>query len=246
MFSAAPAEELTVAAASDLSFVMPELAARFEKQTGHTVKFTFGSSGNLYSQIENGAPFDVFFSADLEYPRRLDAAGKAAPGTLTHYADGRLALWVLKDSRLDLSRGLAALLDPAVRKVAIANPRHAPYGRAAVAALQHEDLYDRVQSKLVLGENISQTAQFVESGSADAGLIALSLASSQPMREKGRFVELPASLHPPIEQGCVALKSSTHEKAARAFLDFLKKPESRELLRSQGFVLPEASMRDKP
>src|ERR1700674_1187904 len=168
--------EITVAAASDLTFAFKDVAARFEKQTGSSVKMSYGSSGNFFSQIQNGAPFDLFFSADIDYPRKLEAAGLTEPGSMYPYATGKIVLWAPSVSKLDLSRGLAVLLDPGIRKIAIANPEHAPYGRAAVAAMRHEGIYDKVKDEFVLGENISQTAQFVESGNADVGVLALSLA----------------------------------------------------------------------
>ena len=236
----AMAEEMLVAAASDLSFVLPELAARFEKETGHTVKLSFGSSGNLFSQIENGAPFDLFFSADLDYPRRLEVAGRVEPGTFYPFAKGRLVLWVSNGSGLDLGRGLRLLLDPAVHKIAIANPRHAPYGRAAVAALQHGKIYESVEQKLVFGENISQAAQFVESGNADVGILALSLAVAPAMKSKGRYFQIPQNAHPPIEQAAVILKSSHRKQAAQQFLRFLKKPETISLLQQHGFSIAES------
>lgn len=236
----AMAEEMLVAAASDLSFVLPELAARFEKETGHTVKLSFGSSGNLFSQIENGAPFDLFFSADLDYPRRLEVAGRVEPGTFYPFAKGRLVLWVSNGSGLDLGRGLRLLLDPAVHKIAIANPRHAPYGRAAVAALQHGKIYESVEQKLVFGENILQAAQFVESGNADVGILALSLAVAPAMKSKGRYFQIPQNAHPPIEQAAVILKSSHRKQAAQQFLRFLKKPETISLLQQHGFSIAES------
>jgi molybdate transport system substrate-binding protein len=231
----AAAEEITVAAAADLQFALKDIAARYEKQSGNTVKLTFGSSGNFFSQIQNGAPFDVFFSADLDYPKKLEAAGQAEPNTLYQYATGKIVLWVRNDSKLDLTKGLAVLLDPSIQKIAIANPQHAPYGRAAVAALEHEKLYDKLKDKMVLGENISQAAQFVESGSADAGIIALSLAVAPAMKAAGRYTNIPDDFHPPLQQGCVVLASSKRKAVAREFIEFLKKPEIVELLRHSGF-----------
>jgi molybdate transport system substrate-binding protein len=232
----ASAEEITVAAAADLQFALKDVAARFEQQTGNKVTLIFGSSGNFFSQIQNGAPFDVFFSADLDYPKKLEAAVLAEPNTLYQYATGKIVLWVRKDSKLDLSKGLAVLLDPSVSKIAIANPPHAPYGRAAMAALEHEQLSEKLKDKFVLGENVSQTAQFVESGSADAGIIALSLAVAPAMKEKGRYVEVPASSYPPLQQGCVVLTSSKKKAAALAFVEFLKKPETEKLMEGFGFA----------
>src|SRR5262249_40789017 len=170
----AAAQNLVVAAASDLQTAFPAVTARFEKATGHRVTVTFGSSGNFFAQIQNGAPFDIFFSADIDYAKRLESAALVEPGSFWEYAIGRIVLWTRKDSGIDLTKGLKTLLDARVRKVAIANPEHAPYGRAAVAALKHEGLYDAVHPKIVLGENISQAAQFVQSGNADVGIIALS------------------------------------------------------------------------
>jgi molybdate transport system substrate-binding protein len=233
-----PAQEITVAAAADLQFAFQDVAARFEKDTGKHVKLIFGSSGNFFAQIQNGAPFDVYFSADIDYPKRLEAAGLAEPGTFYPYATGKIVLWVPKESKLDLNQGLQVLLDPGIRKIAIANPEHAPYGRAAVAALRHENIYDKVSAKFVLGENISQTASFVVSGSADIGIIALSLASAPSLKEKGRYAEIPADDYPPIEQAAVVLKSSANKEVARQFLAFLKTSAIQDLLRTYGFTVP--------
>ena len=231
------AQEITVAAAADLQFAMQDIAARFEKDTGKKVKVkvVYGSSGNFYQQIQNGAPFDVFFSANLDYAKKLAAAGLAEPGTLYQYATGRIVLWVPSPSKVDLGQGLKALTEPGVRKISIANPEHAPYGQAAVAALQKESLYESVKSKLVMGENISQAASFVLSGSADAGIIALSLALAPNMKDKGRYVEVPAAEYPPIEQGCVVLKSSQRKDVARAFVEYIKTPAAAESLKNYGF-----------
>jgi molybdate transport system substrate-binding protein len=198
------------------------------------VSATFGSSGNFFTQIQNGAPFDVFLSADIEYPRRLVEAGFAQRGTLVRYAEGRLVLWTRRDSGVDVTPGLRALADARVRRIAIANPEHAPYGRAAVAALRREGLYDRVRPRLVLGENILQAAQFAHSGNADAGIIALSLAVGPSLRALGTYAEIPASLHPPIEQGAVVLESARDRQAARRFLAFLQQPESADFLKEHG------------
>ncbi|MFZ0321043.1 MAG: molybdate ABC transporter substrate-binding protein [Candidatus Sulfotelmatobacter sp.] len=229
------AQAISVAAAADLQFAMQDVAGRFQKETGKTVKPIYGSSGNFYQQIQNGAPFDVFFSANLDYPKKLEAAGLTEPGSYYPYAKGKIVLWVASDSELDVSAGLRILLDPSVKKIAIANPLHAPYGQAAVAALQHENLYDRVKDKFVLGENISQTASFVVSGAADVGVVALSLALSPNMKAKGRYYEIPAADYPPIEQACVILASSKNKDIARQFLSFVKTPAIQDVLRSYGF-----------
>jgi len=233
------AQQITVAAAADLQFALHDIATRFEKESGKVVKVVYGSSGNFFQQIQNGGPFDLFFSANLDYAKKLEAAGLTEPGSLYQYATGKIVLWVPSDSKMDLNRGLRALLAAGVRKIAIANPQHAPYGQAAVAAMKKENVYDRVANKLVLGENISQAASFAASGSADVGIIALSLDFSPNMKEKGRYAEVPAADYPPIEQGCVILKSSTQKDLARAFLEFVKTPAVAGILRSYGFGVPE-------
>src|ERR1700730_18557149 len=204
----AASQTLTVAAASDLQSALPAIASRFEKDTGQHAGLIFGSSGNFFTQIENGAPFDVFLSADIDYPRRLERSGQAERGSLYEYARGRLVLWRRNDSGIDVRRGLAVLTDASVRRVAIANPEHAPYGRAAVAALRHEGLYERVQGKCVLGENISQAAQFAQAGTADVGVLALALALSPALKNSGTYVEIPDAWKPPLEQAAVILASS--------------------------------------
>jgi molybdate transport system substrate-binding protein len=232
------APEIRVAAASDLKFAMDEMAARFEKQTGTKVSDTYGSSGNFFAQIQNGAPFDLFFSADIEYPRKLEAAGFVEPGTLFEYAIGRIVIWTSADAGVDVAREeWAALLKPEVRKIAIANADHAPYGRAAVAALKNAGIYDRVKSKLVYGENISQAAQFVQSGNAQAGIIALSLAISPRMKDGKRW-EIPPDKYSPLEQGAVLLASGKNKEQARQFLELVKSAEGRATLLKFGFGVP--------
>jgi molybdate transport system substrate-binding protein len=234
------ADEISVAAASDLQFALKEVAARFEQTTGHHVRLTFGSSGNFFAQISNGAPFDVFLSADAGYPQRLIEAGAAERDSFFVYGTGTIVLWVPRASPLDPNKGLQALLDPAVRKVALANPEHAPYGRAAVAALRHEGLYEALSGKFVLGESLTQAMQFVESENADAGLVGLSLAVAPPIRGKGRYWIVPRSFYPSIAQGAVVVSHSTHKATASAFLAFLRRPEIVELLKRYG-VEPAAS-----
>lgn len=231
----AVAQDVTVAAASDMQVAFPELAARFERATGLRVQPVFGSSGNIFTQIQNGAPYDVFLSADMEYARRLVELGFAARDGLTAYARGRLVLWTRNDSKVDLKLGLSGLGAEAVRRIAIANPEHAPYGRAAVAALRHEGIYDRVRGRLILGENIAQAAQFAQSGNVDVGILALSLALGPSLRATGRHVEIPATFHPPIEQGAVWLMRAKNPSAARQFVRFLQQPASIAYLRTMGF-----------
>jgi molybdate transport system substrate-binding protein len=233
----AAAQTLTVAAAADLQAVLPALAERFDSQSGATIRLTFGSSGNFFSQIQNGAPFDLFLSADVEYPRQLVAAGAALPDSLYEYGSGRLVLWARQDAGIDVRRGFHLLSDARVRRIAIANPEHAPYGRAAVAALRHENVYASAQSKLVLGENISQAAQFVQSGNADVGILALSVALAPALKSSGVYFEIPADWHPPIRQAAVIVRASQHQKAARDFLAFLKQPASLQLLADFGFAV---------
>ncbi len=236
----ARAGEITVAAAADLTFAFKAIAARFQKETGNTVRLSYGSSGNFFAQIKNGAPYDLFFSADVEYPRKLEAAGLTEPGTLYEYAAGEIVIWVPGNSKLDIKRGLKVLLDPDIHKIAIANPQHAPYGRAAVAAMRHEGIYDQVLSRLVLGENISQTAQFVQSGNADVAILALSLALAPAMKAKGRYFEIPADDYPPIIQAAVILKAAHDKAAAGQLLKFLKQPAGVALMEQYGFTLPSA------
>ena len=236
---AAPAahpQNLRVAAASDLQFALADLAAQYEKQSGVKLEISFGSSGNFFAQIQNGAPFDLFFSADVSYPDKLVTAHFADPDSLQVYAVGRLVLWLPPDSLLDAAAGIKVLLDPRIQKIAIANPEHAPYGRAAVLALQHAGLYDQLKPKLVLGENISQAAQFVQSGGAQAGLIAFSLASS-PAMKSGRRWEIPPDYYPRVEQSVVVLSASPNKSASQKFLAFLRSPSARATFDRYGFLL---------
>ncbi len=237
------AQEITVAAAADLQFAMQDIAARFQKETGKTAKVIYGSSGNFFQQVQNGAPFDMFFSANLDYAKKLEAAGLTEPGSFYQYARGKIVIWVRNESKLDLSSGLQVLLDPAVKKIAVANPLHAPYGQAAVAAMQKENIYDRVKDKFVLGENISETASFVVSGSADAGIVALSLALSPNMKDKGRYAEVPGDDYPPIEQACVIIRSSKSKDTAQQFLSFIKTAAIADVLRSYGFDVQGGSIK---
>ena len=232
------AETVTIAAASDLVFCLEQLNARFTKaHPDVALKVSLGSSGNFYAQVRNGAPVDVFLSADLDYPRELMKAGAAAENSLTPYAIGRIVLWT-KRADLDLSAGLTALAHPSVKRIAIANPAHAPYGRAAREALQSAQLWDSLQPKLVLGENISQTAQFVDTGNADTGIIALSLALSPKLRGVGRYVEIPESTHTPLEQGAVLTTRGSTNASARAYVAFLRSAEARAVFDEFGFRLP--------
>jgi len=235
------AQEITVVAAADLQFAMEDVASRFQKETGKSLKLIYGSSGNFFQQIQNGAPFDMFFSANLDFPKKLEAAGLTDPGSYYQYARGKIVIWVPNESKLDLSSGMKVLLDPSIKKIAVANPQHAPYGQAAIAAMQHEKIYGAVKDKFVLGENISQTASFVASGSADAAIVALSLALSSNMKGRGRYIEVPSDEYPPIEQACVILAASKNKEAARQFLSFFKKPGIADVLKTYGFNVQGAS-----
>jgi molybdate transport system substrate-binding protein len=232
---------LSVAAASDLKFAFDEIAAEFHRQHSDVVvRPTYGSSGSFFAQLSNGAPFDLFLSADIQYPRQLIEQGQAIAESEFLYAVGHLVVWVKSDSPIDIEeRGIRALTDPGVRKIAIANPKLAPYGRAAEAALQHFEIYNEVHDRLVFGENVSQTAQFVDSGSADAGIIALSLALSPTMKERGRYWPVPLEAHPPLEQGGVILKETRRRAECDELRAFLTSPSGRSIFRRYGFELPE-------
>ena len=233
------AEQITVAAAADLNSVMKDLAVQYEQKSGNKVALTFGASGNFYSQIQSGAPYDLFFSADAQYPQRLAADGKLDSASVRNYALGHLVLWVPNSSQLDPQKlKMDLLLDSSVQKVAIANPDHAPYGRAAMSALDHFQIEGLVRDKLVLGENVSQAAQFVQSGNAQAGLVAESLALSPGMKTAGRYWRVPGDAYPDIQQAAGILTTSKHKTAAQAFLDFIASPQGTAILQQYGFGLP--------
>lgn len=229
---------LRIAAAADLRFALPEILREYRAaHPGVRVTVSYGSSGTLAAQLANRAPFDVYLSADLAYARGLESTGLVAPDGLFTYARGRIVVWVREDSPLEVERlGLRVLLDPAVRMIAIANPEHAPYGRAAVAALERAGIDERVKDRLVLGENIAQTAEYVSSGAADVGIIALSLALAPGAG--GRYALIPSELHPPIVQGGAILRWASDPAAARAFVDLLLGPSGRRILARYGFEEP--------
>jgi molybdate transport system substrate-binding protein len=233
--------EINVAVAADLSSALQDVATSYEKRTGVAVKLSFGASGALTQQIQNGAPFDVFFSADMDYPKQLIAGGQAESATLYRYAVGRLVLWVPKDSPLDVEhKGMDVLLDPSVKKISLGNPQHAPYGRAAAAALKHYGLYEKLSDRLVLGENVAQAAQFVESGNAQAGFVALAHAIAPAMQGKGKYWIVPAEAYPPLDQGAVVVSSSPRMQDAVAFLEYMKTTEATAVLKRYGFSLPDS------
>ena len=239
--TARAAETISIAAAADLVYCLEDIDAAFKKAHPNAdLKVTGGSSGNFDAQIKNGAPFDVFLSADVSFPRDLIKAEMADESTLTIYATGKIVLWTTRPETVNVSKGLSVLSDAgAVKKLAVANPDHAPYGRAAKEALQHDKLWDAVQSRIVLGENIAQTAQFVETGNADAGIVALSLVLSPKLANVGKWQEIPVDDYNKLEQAAILTKRGADNPLARAYLDFLRTPEARAIFDHYGFRLPE-------
>ncbi len=226
LVAAAAQKPLRVAAAADLEPVLPPILQQFQQATGIRAEVTYQASAALTAQIQNGAPFDLFLSADLSYPKRLidaglaDAAGTADSSTPITYAKGTLVLWARKDSHLP-PPSLDLLRSPGLKRLAVANPDRAPYGRAALAALTALKLYDTLKARLVTGENIAQTAQFVDSGNADAGLISLTSALTPRLAANGAYFVIPRNLYPPIEQGAVIVSNTTQRPAAHKLLDYL-------------------------
>jgi molybdate transport system substrate-binding protein len=233
-------QTLPIAAAADLQFALTNISAPFRQAHPEIdLALTYGSSGNFYSEIRNQAPFDVFLSADSEYPRKLAQEGYADPTSTFIYGVGRIVVWVPNQSPLDLNRlQIHALEADSVKHVAIANPQHAPYGRAAEAAMRSLGVYDRVAPKLVLGENIAQTLQFVQSGAAETGIVALALALAPSTRAQGRYWEIPLDAYPKIEQAGVILSHAKATVAAREFCTYLQSPAARARLKEYGFYLP--------
>ena len=235
----APQPAVRIAAASDLRFALDELTGAFERAHADLgVSVSYGSSGNFYAQLLNGAPFDMFLSADLSYPRQLEQRQLIVPGSAFTYGVGRLVVWVPSASALDVEQqGLRALADPRAAHVAIANPAHAPYGRAAEAALQSAGVYDTVKGRLVLGESVSQALQFVQSGAADAGVVALSLALSPSVAAHGRYAAVPLDRYPRMEQGGAVMRAARNRDAAMAFRAFMLGAPARAVLKRFGFFL---------
>jgi molybdate transport system substrate-binding protein len=230
---------LTIAAASDLQYCLEDLHQAFGKvHPGIRITTTTGSSGNFFAQISHGAPFDVYLAADVAYPRKLIASGGAVADSLTPYAVGRIAVWTL-DPAIRVADGISCLADPAVRRVAIADPSHAPYGRAAKQALIHAGIWSKVEPKLVMGENISQTAQFIQSGNAQAGIVALSLLLSPKLRDKGHYALVPFAHFERMLQAAVITRFGATNPAARTYMTFLKDKTARAIFNRYGFLLPE-------
>lgn len=232
--------EVRVAAASDLRPAAEDLRAAFAAEApGVRLEFVMGSSGGLLAQVENGAPFDVYLSADLALARRLAASGLADPDGTFAYARGRLAVWAAAASAAPIeTAGLAGLADAAVKRIALADPAHAPYGTAALAALERAGIASAVRDRLVFGSTAAQAAHFLESGAADAGVIAHSLALAPPLRDRGRSIALPEGAHPPLDQGGAVLRRARHPGAATAFRRFLLGPRGRTVLARHGFLAP--------
>ncbi len=233
---AAGAGSLTIAAASDLQFAMPEIVAGFRAaHPDDAVEVIYGSSGKFSAQLANGAPFDMFFSADISYPRALEQQGLTS-GPATPYALGRIVLWSLKPELGRLS--LKELPTAAIRKFAIANPDHAPYGKRAREALEYANVWMAMAPKLVRGENIAQTAQFIDSGAADAGIVALSLVLAPGLKDRGAWTLIPDTWHEPLEQGYVITRRAKDNPLAAAFAAWIDSAAARAVMRRYGFVLP--------
>lgn len=230
------AEKISIAAAADLKFAMEEIVTSFNKyHSGDEVQVIYGSSGKFHTQIRQGAPYDLFFSADIGFPRELAKQGQAG-SDVKPYAVGRIVLW---SSEVNVTKmTVANLVDPKITKIAIANPKHAPYGKRAEEALRSLGLWEKLQSKMVFGENIAQTAQYVQSGNAQVGILALSLAISPELAKKGNYYLIPDNLHNPLEQGYVITKSGANKPLARLFAEYMGSKQARGIMTKYGFVLP--------
>lgn len=230
------AEKITIAAAADLKFAMDEIASVFNKNhSGDAVQVVYGSSGKFHTQIRQDAPYDLYFSADIAYPRELAKQGQAA-SEVRPYAVGRIVLW---SANMDATKmTLANLSDPKITRIAIANPKHAPYGKRAEEALRSAGLWEKVQSKLVFGENISQAAQYVQSGNAQVGIIALALVLNPELSKKGGYYLIPDSMHKPLEQGYIITRRGANKPLAKKFAEYIGSKQARGVMMKYGFVLP--------
>jgi len=231
------ANEITIAGAANVQFTLDDLKAEFTKETGIDVKTVIGSSGKLTAQIENGAPFDIFLSADMKYPATLYKEGFSLRSPKV-YAYGVLVLWTMKD--LDVSKGVDILTDSGIRRIALANPEVAPYGRQAVNALKFYKLYDQLQRKMVLGESIAQANQFITTQAADIGFTAKSVVMAANMKDKGKWVEVDPQSYESIAQGVIVLRyaQKDHAKEAKEFYDFLFSTPAQEIFKKYGYKLP--------
>lgn len=232
----ASAATVRVAVAANVQFVFETLQAAFKARSGHTLEASFSSSGKLTAQILNGAPFDVFLSADMDYPEKLHAAGRSL-GAPKPYAYGALVLWTMKD--LDLANWQRTLAGPGVMKIAVSNPQTAPYGRETIRALERLQLHEQLKPKLVYGESIAQTNQYIHSRAADAGFTAKAVVLSPQMQGQGKWIELPRDAYQPIAQGAVLLRTGDGDReAAQAFHAFLYSDEARRIFERYGYTLP--------
>ena len=233
-------ETVSIAAAADLIYCVAELNSEFRKRNADVdVEASNGSSGMFFQQIRQGAPFDIFMSADLDYPRKLAAEGHMDAASLTLYAIGRIVLWTTqKDVNVDM--GLPVLRDSKVQKIALANPEHAPYGRAAKAAIEKAGLWKEIEPKVVYGENIVQAKQYAETGNAEIAVLALSLVKAPTMLGKGRYWQIPEDMYPTLEQGAGLTTAGKAKAGAQAYLEFLRTPEARKIFGKYGFLLPTA------
>jgi molybdate transport system substrate-binding protein len=228
---------LKIAAAADLQPVLPALIEEFEQQTHQKAEASYASSATLATQILNGGPFDLFLAADLSFPQKVASAGLADSAEPIPYARGTLVLWARNDSPVQPLR-LDSLRSPALRTIAVANAEHAPYGRAAKTAIEKLGLADALRGKLVVAENIAQTAQYADSGNADAGLISLTSALTPRLSADGKYVVMPENSYPPVLQGAVVIKRSPAAEEARRFLAFLLSPPIRKQLADRGLKAP--------
>lgn len=233
-------ETVTIAAAADLVYCVPELNAAFGKQYPDVdLTVTNGSSGMFYTQIRQGAPIDVYMSADMSFPRKLAEEGHADSKSLTLYAIGRIVLWTI-DPALNVDAGMAVLRDSKIKHIALANPEHAPYGRAGKAAIEKAGLWKEIEPKVVYGENIVQAKQYAETGNADIGILALSLVRAPTMVGKGRYWVIPDDMYPALEQGAALTTFGKAKVGARQYIEFLRTPEARKIFEKYGFILPPA------
>lgn len=240
--TAADAGPLRVAAAADLARAFEEVGVAFEKATGKKTTFSFGSTGLLSKQIQEGAPFDVYAAANVSYVDELIKKGSVVADTKALYARGRIVLWTKKDAERAAPKGLSDLTETRFTKIAIANPEHAPYGKAAQQALEKAGLWQTVKPKLVYGENVQQTLQFAQTGNADAAIVALSLA----VGSDGDQLTIDEALHEPIDQALAVCEGSKQKEQAKAFATYVNSKEGREILRRFGFLLPGESLAKTP
>lgn len=228
-------QSVTITAAADLRYAMPDLVALYQKiNPSAKIDVIYGSSGNAFQQIQNSAPYDIFFSADIMYPQKLKEKGLTLSKPKL-YAIGRIVIW---SPTLDVSKGMNSFLDNKINKIALANPEHAPYGKRGEEALKYYGIYDKIKSKLVLGENVSQTAQYVVTGNAEIGILALSLVLSPAMKNQGKYFLIDSKSHNPLEQAYVILKHAQNNKEAVKFTKFIASPQARAIFKQYGFVLP--------